>query len=216
MYDEIKDELFAIDQDGTGLFAPNVLAMLVRLRQIADATPHVIADYFDPILERRVQKIKLVEPSSKLDAVMEVIEGLEWDEERKDQVVVFSSFKDPLEMLRTRLENKEISYMSLDQKDNDKIRYQKWAIDFPKKEHQVFMSTLALGSESISLTSASTCIFIDRDYSPAKNSQAESRVWRPGQMQVANIIHINANNTIDERVFDITERKTGWFTEIFG
>jgi SNF2 family DNA or RNA helicase len=226
MYEEIKDELFTMDQDGSGLFAPNVLAALVRLRQISDATPQVIADYYDPVEERRVQKIKLVEPSSKIDAIMEIIEGLEWDEERRDQVVVFSSFKDPLELLRARLEPQYdiggnlrrdgIPYIELAQKDNDKIRYQKWAVDFPKKEHQVFMSTLALGAESISLTSASTCIFLDRSYSPKDNSQAESRVWRPGQEEVANIIHINATDTIDEKVFAITERKQGWFNEIFG
>jgi SNF2 family DNA or RNA helicase len=216
MYEEIKSELFTLDQSGEGLFAPNVLAALVRLRQISDATPQVIADYYDPVQERRIQKIKLIEPSSKIDAIMEVIEGLEWDEERRDQVVVFSSFKDPLELLRNRLDDRNVSYIELAQKDNDKTRYQKWAIDFPKKEHQVFMSTLALGSESISLTSASTCIFLDRSYSPKDNSQAESRVWRPGQEEVANIVHINATDTIDEKVFAITERKQGWFNEIFG
>jgi SNF2 family DNA or RNA helicase len=216
MYDEIKDELFTMDQDDQGLYAPNVLAALVRLRQIARATPQVIADYFDPIEERRVQKIKLVEPSGCLDVCMDIIEGLEWDEDRKDQVVVFSNFKDPLELLRIRLENRGISYLQLKQNDNDKVRYQKWAIDYPKKEHQVFMSTLALGSESISLTSASTCIFLDRSWSPKDNSQAESRVWRPGQKEVANIIHINANDTVDERVFQKTEMKSGWFKEIFG
>jgi len=226
MYEEIKDELFSLDQDGEGLYAPNVLAALVRLRQITGATPKVVADYFDPIKERRVQKIQLVEPSSKLDAVMEIIEGLEWDDERRDQVVVFSNFKDPLVMLKARLEpqyningdeiRRGIPFIELRQADNDRQRYEKWAITFPKKEHQVFMSTLSLGAESISLTSASTCIFLDRSWSPKDNSQAESRVWRPGQEEVANIIYINAENTVDERVFQTVETKTGWFKEIFG
>lgn len=226
MYEDIRDELFALDQDGEGLFAPNVLAALVRLRQITSATPKVVADYFDPIREKRVQKIKLVEPSSKLDAIMDIIDGLEWDDERRDQVVVFSNFKDPLEMLKVRLEPQYningdqtrpgIPYLELRQADNDKQRYEKWALTFPKKEHQVFMSTLSLGAESISLTSASTCIFIDRSWSPKDNIQAESRVWRPGQKEVANIIHINAEYTVDDRVFQTNETKTGWFTEIFG
>lgn len=216
MYDEIRDELFTMDQAEQGLYAPNVLAALVRLRQIARATPHVTADYYDPIEERRIQKIKLVEPSGCLDVAMEIIEGLEWDEERRDQVVVFSNFKDPLDLLKIRLENKNISYIELAQKDNDKVRYEKWAITYPKKEHQVFMSTLALGSESISLTSATTCIFLDRSWSPKDNSQAESRVWRPGQKEVCNIIHINANDTVDERVLAKVEMKQGWFKEIFG
>lgn len=226
MYEDIKDELFALDQDGEGLFAPNVLAALVRLRQITEATPKVVQDYYDPIKERRVQKIDLVEPSSKLDAVMEIIDGLEWDEERRDQVVVFSNFNPTLNLLEERLKPQfningvetrgGIPYIRLKQSDNDRQRYEKWAIEFPKKNHQVFISTLALGSESISLTSASTCVFIGRSWSPKDNSQAESRVWRPGQEEVANMIHINAEDTVDDRVFATNEMKTGWFKEIFG
>lgn len=226
MYESIRDELYALDQAGEGLFAPNVLAALQRLRQICVATPQVVADYYDPTTDKRVQKIELVEPSSKLDAVMDILDGLEWDEERKDQVVIFSNFKGPLQLLKKRFEPrynmdgemtwKGISYLELRQQDNDQKRYEKWAITFPRKEHQVFMSTLQLGSESISLTSASTCIFLDRAWSPKDNQQAESRVWRPGQEEVANIIHINAAFTVDDRVWATNEIKVGWFKEIFG
>jgi len=73
------------------------------MRQIAVATPEVISDLYDEKAERRVTKIRLVEPSSKLDALMEVIDGLQWDDEAKQQMVVFSNFVDPLELLQTRL-----------------------------------------------------------------------------------------------------------------
>lgn len=226
MYDSIVSDLMAMDEAGAPIYAPNVLAALQRLRQVCVATPKVVEEYFDEEQQRRVQKIQLVEPSSKLDAVMEILDGLEWDEERRDQVVIFSNFKDPIEMLKKRFEPrwdingrqifKGIPYIHLRQQDNDQQRYNKWAIEFPKKEHQVFLSTLQLGSESISLTSASTCIFLDRSWSPKDNSQGESRVWRPGQEEVANIIHINAKETVDRRVRQTVERKGKWFTEIFG
>jgi SNF2 family DNA or RNA helicase len=215
MYDSIRDELHALDQKGLPLLAPNVLAALNRLRQICVATPEVVRDYFDEVAERRVQEVRLIEPSSKLDALMEILEGLEWDDERKDQVVVFSNFKDPIELAKKRFEKKGISYIHMEQKDNDRKRYEKWAIDFPKQDHQVFICTLQLGSESISLTSASTCVFLDRSWSPKDNEQGVSRVWRPGQENVANIIHINAKETVDERILATNATKVGWFNQIF-
>jgi SNF2 family DNA or RNA helicase len=216
MYDSIVQMLYAMDQDETPLVVPNILAALQRTRQVAVATPKVVREYYDPVAARTVQEIELVEPSSKLDAMMEIIEGLEWDEERRDQVVVFSNFKDPIKLAIERFKKKGISYIELKQSDNDRTRYEKWAIEFPKKEHQVFICTLQLGSESISLTSATTCIFLDRSWSPKDNDQGESRVWRPGQESVANIIHIGAKDTVDLRVFDVNRIKKGWFIDIFG
>lgn len=215
MYDGIRNMLLAMDQKGLPLRAPNVLAALARLRQIAVATPEIVREYYDPEAERTVQEIRLVEPSTKLDALMEILDGLEWDDDRRDQVVVFSNFKDPIELAKKRFEQKGISYIHMEQKDNDQVRYDKWANIFPKKEHQVFICTLQLGSESISLTPATTCVFLDRSWSPKDNNQAESRVWRPGQEEVANIIHINARNTVDERVLEVNEIKSGWFKAIF-
>lgn len=216
MYDQIKTELRAMDQQGVPVYAANVLVALNRLRQICVATPNVVREWYDEEAERTRQEISLIEPSSKLDAVMEILEGLEWDDERKDQVVIFSNFKDPLELLKKRLDARGITYLHLQEKDNDRVRYEKWGVTFPKKEHQIFMSTLQLGSESISLTSASTCIFLDRSWSPKDNEQGVSRVWRPGQENVANIINIEARRTTDQRVLATNTRKMGWFNEIFG
>lgn len=216
MYDSIRSELFAMDESGVPLLAPNMLSALQRLRQICVATPLVTKEYYDEDKERRVQEVRLTEPSSKLDAMMEVIEGLEWDSERKDQVVVFSNFKDPIDLAIKRFEKKGITYIHMKQSDNDRVRYEKWNLTFPKQEHQVFICTLQLGSESISLTSATTCIFLDRSWSPLHNEQGVSRVWRPGQESVANVIHINAEDTVDERILATNMLKTGWFRQIFG
>jgi SNF2 family DNA or RNA helicase len=216
MYDDIKNELFTLDQNGEEFFSPNVLSALIRLRQISVATPEVVENYFDEETQKRKQVIKLVEPSSKLDALMELIEGLEWDEERKDQIVVFSMFKDPIKLAIERFKQAGISYIHMEEKDSDQERYQKWAIDFPEKQAQVFICTLQLGGESITLTSASTCVFLDRSWSPKDNSQGESRVWRPGQTGVANIVNINAGHTVDEIIEDRVNRKLGWFEQIFG
>jgi SNF2 family DNA or RNA helicase len=226
MYKEIRDYLSTLDSQGVPLHSPNVLSMLNRLRQICVATPKVVADYYDFKQDRRIIKCELIEPSSKLDAAMEVIEGLEWDEENRQQVVVFSNFKDPLELLKKRLDPKYdkngkltkegIPYLHLHAGMNENDRYKMWHDVWTKKEHQVFLCTLAVGSESINLSSAQRAIFLDQSWSPKDNSQAIGRIYRPGQTGVAQLIYVRAEGTVDMRVLETNEEKKGWFKSIFG
>lgn len=228
MYNDLKAELEAEDQKGTPLYAANVLSMLQRLRQICVGTPEVIDDYFDADLDRRVQKIKLVEPSSKLDAVMEILEDLQWDDEKKEPLVVFSNFKDPLELFKARLDKHNenavemgladmvYKYLHLDVGDSDVERYHKWHDEFPKLEYRVFMSTLQLGGESINLTPARHVVFLDRSWSPKDNAQGIGRIRRPGQEGQPVVIHINAVNTTDRYIERVNDVKQGWFAQIFG
>ena len=216
MYQGIQEELWALDQQGVPLHSPTVLSMLNRLRQISDATPEVKSDEWNEKLERREIKVNLVEPSSKLDAAMEVIEGLEWDDERHDQVVVFCNFKQPLDLLAKRLDKAKIPYLHLKAEMNDKQRFEYWHEIWPTKKHMVFLSTLDLGAESINLSTAHRAIFIDQSWSPAKNKQAIGRVYRPGQTGAVQLIYIRARNTVDYRVLDTVNQKHSWFQTIFG
>jgi chromodomain-helicase-DNA-binding protein 7 len=217
MYNEIRDLLRTYDKKGLSITSPNVLSQLNRLRQVAVATPEKYGDdYYDPKQDRVIQQIRLVEPSSKLDAVMELLENLEWDEENKQQVVVFSCFKDPLKLLEERLKKADIPYLRMLQGMSENERYKLWHDEWPRKEHRVFLTTLALGGESINLSSAQRAIFLDRSWSPKDNMQAVGRIYRPGQEGQTQIIYINAKNTTDKRIAKTNEIKTGWFREIFG
>lgn len=217
MYNEIRAYLRMLDEKKEPIHSPNVLSQLQRMRQIAVATPEVISDEFDPKAGRRVTKIRLIDPSSKLDALMEVIEGLEWDDEDRQQIVVFSNFNDPLTLLQDRLDKAGIKWLRLLQSDNDQQRFKKWNEQFPTKQHQVFMSTIKLGGESIDLTSAQYVAFLDMDWAPANNDQAIARVWRPGYDHggAPTVIRFFARDTVDKYILDINETKAKWFSAIF-
>ena len=218
MNDEIEKYLSTLDAQGVPLHSPNVISMLNRLRQIAVATPKVTKDEWDELKEKRVIEVDLIEPSSKLDATMDIIEGLEWDEERKDQVVVFSNYRKPLELLKTRLDKAGISYLHMTAEMNEKQRYALWNKDGPwwHKKAQVFLCTLGVGSESINLSCAHRAIFLDQSWSPAQNKQAIGRVYRPGQTGACQLIYIRARGTVDHRVLGAVNEKHGWFKTIFG
>src|SRR5215831_11094361 len=218
MYNGIAEYLMSLDAEGVPLHSPTVLSALTRLRQITGAKLKVLRDEYDEDKERRVIEVEMTEPSSKLDAAMEVIEGMEWDSERKDQVVVFSAFKQPLDLLAKRLSKAGISYLHMKSEMNEKQRFDLWKPDGPwwQKEKQVFLSTLDLGAESINLASGHRAIFLDQLWSPAKNKQAIGRVYRPGQTGAVQLIYIRARGTVDHRVLSAVTEKHGWFKQIFG
>jgi len=216
MYNEIKSVLQTLDAHGESLTSPTVLSQLTRLRQIAVATPKVVDKQFSQKQQRQVTNIKLTDPSAKLDAAMELIEEISWDDEVRRQVVVFSNFKDPLYLLENRLAKKDIPFLHMTVEMSESQRYKMWHDTFPKKEHKVFLSTLALGGESINLTPAQYLIFLDRSWSPKDMMQGIGRVYRPGQTAVPEIIYINARKTVDQYVEKKLTKKQGWFNDIFG
>jgi len=211
MYRDIKSVLQTLDKNGETIQSPNVLSQLNRLRQVAVATPEVLSRQFSPKQQRMITEIKLTEPSSKLDAVMELFNEL--DDGQK--VVVFSNFKDPLDLLKLRFEKKGIGYVHMQERHNENERYRIWHDEFRRPERQVFLSTLALGGESINLTCAQYLVFLDRSWSPAAMKQAIGRVYRPGQEHPVEVIFINANGTVDRYVLSKLQTKDKWFDQVF-
>lgn len=79
----------------------------------------------------------------------------------------------------------------------------------------MFLSTLALGGESINLSCAQYLIFLDRSWSPRDMMQGIGRVYRPGQEGAVEVIYINAKATTDSYVLSKLTTKKKWFDEIF-
>jgi SNF2 family DNA or RNA helicase len=213
MYLDIKQTLQTLDQQGATLQTPGVLPMLHRLRQILVATPSVRGRDFSTKLNRMVYDIELIEPSSKLDVVMDLMKELD---DPAQKVVVFSNFIDPLKLLKVRLDTANIGYVHMEQKHSENERYRLWNTAFRSPENQVFLSTLDLGGESINLTCAQYVIFLDRSWSPAKMMQAVGRVYRPGQTSAVEVIYINAKDTVDSYMLTKLKQKEKWYNEIFG
>jgi len=70
------------------------------------------------------------------------------------------------------------------------------------KNLKILLCTTETAGESIDLTSASTVIFLDEDYSPATKIQAVSRVLRKGQKSKVRIYTLRCLDSLD---MDITE-----------
>lgn len=215
------------------LAAPRVITQMVRLQQFAvgcvridQVEKNVRNKYFDPnrpeelydmFAERRtnwrtrrkmVTEYHLIDPSSKLDACMELIRGTE------GSIVVFTQFKDIANNLARRLHKDKTSYC-LVTGDVSKPHRDAAVVDFQAKKKQVFVGTFA-AREGLTLTAASTVVFIDRAWSPSWNRQAEDRLHRIGQTNAVQVIDIMARNTVDLGRHQQIQLKWTWLQKMFG
>ncbi len=211
-YNQMRKDMIAWleSQDDTQpLVAPVVIAQLVRLQQLSVAYAS-ITYISDEQSGETSTIVELTEPSSKLDALMQIIEDNEGE-----QIVVFSQFKGFIELAAARLRKHKIRFAKItgDVPHGDRAA----EIDrFQRGESPIFLGTIAAGGEGITLTAASTVVFIDRDWSPARNAQAEDRLHRIGQPDAVHVIDIMAYDTVDRGRHQTLELKRHWIRKILG
>lgn len=221
-YDEMRTNMLAWvgRHEDEPIAAPVVIARLTRLQQFAVAYGQLetkIRRYKDceycqdlPKCQgHEVTVLGLSEPSSKLDAVMDIIES------SNEPIVVFGQSSQVVEMLAQRLKTAKITHCTLTGKVSASGRT-KIIGDFQEGKYQVFIGTTAAGGVGITLTYAATIIFIDRLWSPSLNKQAEDRVHRIGQERPVHIIDIVASDTLDRGKLQQIQLKWSWIKEVLG
>lgn len=176
VYSELERTLRTVLDDGTEHYVEEGLSLLSKLRQVATGLD-LLGDVAD---------------STKLDTAEELIrDGLEQGE----VFVVFAWYKASLNALADRLGRDSVYVIHGDrtQKQRDEA-----LVDFSAGGHPVILASIATLAESVNLQRASQVIFLDRDWNPAKNEQAEARVVRQGQTKNVGVTHIIARSTVDE------------------
>jgi SNF2 family DNA or RNA helicase len=211
VYNQMRKNMIAWigENEDTPLTAGIVVAQLVRLQQMALATPEIryvkVVDRRATEYRRRVGQIgpteqvvvdkmvvDLIEPSTKIDSLMELL-----DDNPTEQFIVFSQFKPVVNLLAKRLESNKISVGRYTGEIKSQQTRNATVEAFQRGDLRVFAGTIATGGEAITLTAASTVVFLDRHWSPRWNKQAEDRAHRIGQKDAVQIIDIMAKDTVD-------------------
>jgi SNF2 family DNA or RNA helicase len=141
-----------------------------------------VEDYIAYLLEN---------PSSKIDAAMDVIANTE-----DRPLVFFSQFKTMNYLFARHLREANIPHAMLTG-DATKDQRGQMVRDFQAGKLKVFTGTIAAGGIGITLTRATDVFFFDRAWNPAFNLQAEDRLHRIGQTNTVNVYDIMARNTLD-------------------
>lgn len=185
-YENIKNGV--IDEaDKVELKPAALLSMITRLRQ-ATSCPAILSS----------ADIE----SSKINRACDLVDQMLSNNEK---VVIFSAFKETLNVLNEKLKNYNPLLCTGDIKDsiiNENIdKFQN------SSEYKVMLATTAKMGTGITLTAATNEIFIDCTWTQAQNLQCEDRIYRIGSKQPVFIYYLWNNDTVDLRVKDIVDGK---------
>lgn len=172
-------------ESGEEIEVVNAISKLLRLRQIVSTTATLDqTDY-----------------SAKLDALMDLVQ-----DRPDDRFVVFTQFRKTVEAICKRLAAAKISHTYImGQVGSQEIA--KRVAAFQEGTGRVFVATTQTGGVGLTLTAASTLVFIEKHYNPAVQEQAEDRIHRMGQTSEVQIISLLCKDTVDELVERILNRK---------
>ena len=166
----------------------SVFSMIARMRQ-ATACPSVLT----------TDDIK----SSKIERACELVDEIIQNGEK---VVVFSVFKETLNVLNEKLSKYNPLLCTGDVKDT--IISENIDTFQTNPNYKVMLCTTAKMGVGITLTAATNAIFIDSTWTQASNLQCEDRLHRIGSKNPIFIYYLWAVGTIDEHVKEIVENKS--------
>ncbi len=138
----------------------------------------------------------IVDNSCKLKILDKLLPKLKRDGHK---VLIFSQMTRMLDIIQDYLHLREYVYERLDGSVRSEERF--IAIkNFSEKESDVFVFLLSTraGGVGLNLVAADVVIFIDSDWNPQQDRQAEARVHRIGQTKPVLVIRLAAHNTVDE------------------
>lgn len=195
-YNQMRDELLA-DVEGGTLMAPGVLQRTLRLLQLASSLGEV--EYYENPKKpgEMLERFKLSEPSSKLDAFMSDLPDFEGQ-----SVVVFAVSKQLINLLSARLTKAKIKH-GLITGDQTELERDHAITNFQSGFTNLILCTIQAGGVGITLSRGSVMVFLQRSWSLLDQTQAENRCQRPGAEDYStSILKVDyvAPGTVEEAV----------------
>lgn len=166
---------------------PNPLSQLIRLRQ---------ATGYTGILSSTVCE------SAKLERMEELVAELV---EQGEKAIIFSSWSKMTDEIERRLAKYNPAVITGATADSERPMQEKKFRE--NKSCKVIIGTMGAMGTGLTLTAASTVIFVDEPWNKATKDQAEDRAHRIGQNSRVNVITILTKNTIDERINELVAKK---------
>lgn len=147
----------------------------------------------------------IVDVSSRMIVLDKLLSKLH---QRGSRVLLFSQMAQLLNIVQDYLDWKGYKYHRMTGYTQQEVR-QNMIDEFnsPNSETFIFIITTRTGGVGINLHTADTVIFYDIDWNPQADFQAEDRAHRIGQLKQVHVIRFIVSGTVDEMIFDCSNRK---------
>jgi len=146
-----------------------------------------------------LSRVRAALATAKIPAMLEVVESYE---SAGEPLIVFSAHRAPIDTLRKR-DGWRVITAEEDDKERTKI-----VADFQDGKLKGLGATIQAAGFGLTLTRASTELFVDQMYNPGQNAQAEDRCHRIGQKNAVLIKILAAEHPLDERVAELLVQKS--------
>lgn len=131
----------------------------------------------------------------------------------KHKVLIFSQFTSLFPVLKQKLEAYEIPCYELTG-STPKEERQRLTEAFNEDDIPVFLISLKAGGTGLNLTAASVVIHFDPWWNVAAQNQATDRAHRIGQKNQVVVFRLIAQNTIEEKILHLQEKKQEMASQI--
>jgi SNF2 family DNA or RNA helicase len=183
-YRQMRDELRIEIANLPRVDAFNVLSRLLRLTQV---TSGLVGTSNNGYLWLR-DNAKVVELDNLLN-----------DELRGEQVVIFGLYQRELQELARRYVGEDTLLPILYGPTPEKVRHA-LIEQFQRGGRRLLFAQIRTGGIGINLTAAQTAIYYSRSWSLEDYLQSQDRLHRIGQTGTVSIVHLVADQTVDEQI----------------
>jgi len=147
-------------------------------------------------------EIRAALAESRVEAMLEMVEN---HEEEEIPLVVFSAHRLPIDTLAKREGWATITGSTKPEDRQDIVR------KFQSGELKGIGLTISAGGVGLTLTRAWKALFVDLDWTPALNAQAEDRICRIGQTKPCEIVRMVSDHVLDRHIHALIAEKIELF-----
>ena len=189
----------ALQSKGLARSQITILDALLKLRQVC-CDPQLLA----------LEAAKKVTTSAKLEQLMDMLTEMLAEGRR---ILLFSQFTQMLARIEVELKKRGLPWAKLtgQSQKRDAIIER-----FTSGEVALFLISLKAGGVGLNLPQADTVIHYDPWWNPAAEQQATDRAHRIGQAQKVWVLKLVAQDTIEERILALQERKAQLASGLYG
>ena len=134
--------------------------------------------------------------------------------EANKKIVIFGHYQVTLDGIEESLKKAGYGYVRIDGKVSGANRQEHIDTFQSDSECQVMLASIMTMGMGVNLTEASDVFIVDRSWTPAVEEQGEDRLWRIGQKNDVTVWYLVAENTVDDKMTDLIERKRRIISQI--
>jgi SWI/SNF-related matrix-associated actin-dependent regulator of chromatin subfamily A3 len=186
----------------------------VHLNQLVTPPPEVLNPPSEdaPPVEKKDKKDL---PSSKINALLTFLKVAN-ARDPTTKSIVFSQWSSMLNLIEPHLKQAGLEFARFDggmSRSNRERSIRKFS---QVKECKVFLATLTAGGLGLNLTAANCVYLVDSWWNPSLEAQAVDRIYRLGQTREVSVFRLIADDSVEERVLKVQEKKKALVKEAFG